>query len=616
MKYRNTIKTIAILALMLVAMLPNSTTSANTDKGYLLIFEQKDGTYKTFDNLVYKTSNNYLLVKAKSTAKALGLKYQNGNGLNKGCKISLGSKQLTYTRNSKTYYYSSEGSIKKMLANYKQVLIASTNMVHYSTLSAFYGCSYFNTEQNEGYNSNGYKGVIVYSAKQKNPTLPNAGTLFGININASLYQHEYGGYSAPVISASFSIDDGAGNLKLNLSNVLDTYRKNKLPSDGVYGYGYCEENIIIEGINNKGEMVGKSDIKNKNFIVDFPGAQTLKISGKIKNLNIGFTPEKPIVITDSITYLPKDIDWLSPDGCTRKYFVLPPYTVFNFYNWITQVAYTHNFNVLEKNQESNEFNSSYQLLSIIFFTAPEPFIAGEGFGIQFKIWDKTIDNPNVLVYDSTINSQSKNYETELNKMIKALKKVGLNKYFNNTIMKSKMIIKVKDGVPTGGHTGITVEPDDTNLDDQFDYYVHLHEMTHYYEGQRYHYGFNIKAWAEGNAMTLAEKAMNEMNINTESFYTFNRPVSHLINANKNNFEDYYLSISGDDAYIIGYNFTKFLNNTYGDDTVYRILENVYKKDIPAYDAKKTKYDQLFADCIKEATSKDVFDRFVEEYKSK
>ncbi|NLO09116.1 MAG: hypothetical protein GX129_04515 [Clostridiales bacterium] len=615
MKYRNVIKIIAIFILIALAWFPNRTKAANSDKGYLLIFEDKDGTYNTFDNLVYETSDNELLVKAKPTAKALGLKYQNGNGTKKGCKISLGNKQLAFTRNSKTYYYSTTTSNKKKTANYKQSFIASTNMIHYSTLSTFYGCSYFNTEKVQGYYSNGYKGVIVYSAKQKTPTLPNSDIMFGIKVKASSYQHNYESYKPQVIKASVSIVSGADKLKLDLSNVLETYRKNKLPSDGVYGYGSCDENITIEGVNNKGEVVGKSNIRERNFMVDFPGAQTLIISGKIKNLHIGFTPEKPIVITDTITHDPKDIDWLSADGCSRKYFVLPPYTVFNFYNWITQVAYTHDYKILGNNMEPNDFNSAYQLLSVIFFTSPETFITGEGFGIQFKIWEKTIDNPKLLVYDSYSNSQSYNYESELNRIMDGLKNAGLYKYFNKNIFDSKVIIKVQDGVPTGGNRGVTVEPEYTDLDGPYDYYVHFHELTHFYEGQLYHYGFSIQAWTEGNSLTLSEKVMKSMNINTDDIYAFRRNVVPLIERNKQNFEDYYLTVSGDESYIIGYYFTKYLNETYGDDTVYRILENVYKKNIPTNVAQSSILDKQFADCIKAATSEDVFDRFVKEYQS-
>jgi len=337
MKYKDIIKKICFLLLITLALLPYRAASASENKEYLIIFEQQDGTYKTFDNLVYKTSDNTLLVKAKSTAKALGLTYQNVSGSKKGCIVSSGNKQLIFTRNSKTYYYSTGKTTKKLSAEYKQSLIDSTNMIHYKTLSAFYGCSYFNTENDLDYYSRGYKGVIVYSEKKKNPDLPDASVIFGINVKP--YVTKVVEDTISVVRASVSVPKGTGNLKLYLSEVLEAYEKINLPSDGIYGYGYCEGKITIKGLNEKGKVVGEMKIKEKNFLIDFYGAKSLIVSGNIKNLVIGFTPEKPVMITDTVTYQPKDISWLSPDGYARKYFVIPPYTAFNFYNWITQVPY-------------------------------------------------------------------------------------------------------------------------------------------------------------------------------------------------------------------------------------------------------------------------------------
>lgn len=605
---------IALMMLIVlgVSLLPVHQIHAATSKKYLVVVREYDGTYKGYDDLIYETKDKNLLIKAKPIAEALGLTYKEGNGNKKSYTIANGINKLAFTSNSKKYVFYKGKIASKRTAPYKASYIKSYEMIHYTALSDLINCSYYASNKAPQYINYGYSGVIIYDYYNLNPKLPEASEVFETSVKPEIMATSS---SAAMILASFSIKDGPSELTLDLSEVLDTYKKKSLPYDGVYGYGNCDGVINIQAVDGSGITLGTIATTGKEFMVDFPGAQKLIVTGEVKNLMISFTPVKPIIITDTVLFATSEINWLSPDGNARQYFILPPYTQFNFYNYVVQTAYSTYRQSLEYgNTEPEEFSSGYQMLALIFYRDINEFRAATDCGVEFRIVEKVINRSNVLVYDTKDNKEADNYEAELLRMREGLKTAGLNKYFPSTAWDKTLTIKIKNGVEYGGPDDVSIQPGDTDLNETYDYVVHLHEMTHFYEQQIHGYGIFVTAWAEGNAISLSKLALKTMKIDENGVYNqYNTNWSFLTEADKTDFEKFYLTVKGWNAYITGYHFNCYLRENYGDDVIYRILQKASSTDLPYNKGKSDAWSKQFAECIKAETSQNVFSDFIKKY---
>lgn len=389
-----------------------------------------------------------------------------------------------------------------------------------------------------------------------------------------------------------------------------------LPYDGVYGYGSCETAVTIQGIDKNGSSVGEIKTNGKEFLINFPGAVKLNISGDKHNLLIDFTPVKPIVITTATKLAFNQISWLYPtDGFARQYFVLSEYMKFSLEN--VTFPYTLTRKMLDSgNTDIPDYSSSYQRITAVFKGTREEMASSFRF-IDVKGTSQIIDNSLVIFNTNGSAVLPSNYETELINMITKLNSVGVNNYFPSKNFESKLVLKLPDGLINSDYSYITVDPSILDLNHFLNYYTHLHEMTHFYEAKQLHYGFQFAAWNEGNAITLAKKTLAALNKTTtdslgvdyfNSLYATN--YSFLTQDNKNNFESYYLNATGANATLIGYHFTNFLQEYYGSDVVYRILQKVYAAKIPTNTTRNSVYDKQFTDCIKSVTSPNVFQLFV------
>jgi hypothetical protein len=228
-------------------------------------------------------------------------------------------------------------------------------------------------------------------------------------------------------------------------------------------------------------------------------------------------------------------------------------------------------------------------------------------------------NNSLVVFSDTGNAVlATDYEKQLTTMITSLNSCGLNVYYPSTNWNRQLVMKLNDNTANTAYSYIMVDAYTLNLDHYYDYYAHLHEMAHFYEATQQHYGFRFAAWTDGNATNLAKDAMDKMSVNyrdkngydlIDQMYQTN--YSFLTQDNKNNFEAYYLNATGWEATLIGYHFTDFLQDVYGSDVVYRILDKVYAANIPENYGRNSTYDKQFTDCIKAVTYQNVFQLFVD-----
>lgn len=164
---------------MLISLVAVPDMAKAATKSYLVLIETKKGKWIAYEDLAY-TSGDYLMVKAYSVSKVLGLTYKNNN---KTLTIQNGKKKLTLTKNSKNYEYNNGSSTSKKTAKYKtyaaKIVKKSTYVVHYSVLENLVSSSYFKGSDKTAYK--GYSGVICYSTVGKITSLPNINNVVDTN---------------------------------------------------------------------------------------------------------------------------------------------------------------------------------------------------------------------------------------------------------------------------------------------------------------------------------------------------------------------------------------------------------------------------------------------------
>lgn len=609
---------------------------------YLILVGQADGSYKAYKDIAIKYKNN-VMVKAKPFAEALGLSYKNSTGYSRGwqkngCTLSLGQDKNIYFRNKKTYYFydynssTNKGKNIEYTAKYKHVVYKNNNIIHCATVGNLLNYKYYDVSKIQSYHSLGYRGVLVYNQYSKITKLPDISSVTNLKAN----DNSGGNPAAPLkvtikpvtsndsidakikhIEATFTLAQTDKAQMLDLSEVLTAYSNYGLPSDGIYGYGNCDTAITIQGVDKNGYSVGEVKTTGSEFMIDFPKAVKLLITGSIKNLILDFTPVKPILISSNTQLLFNQIGWLFPsDGFARQYFVISEYM--SFYPVGSSYTYSLSRKLLDSNcKDDPSYANSYQRITLVL-KSPYTELFSSYCYINVQKYYTGINNAWVVFADTGNHVLAADYENKLIGMITYLSSVGLKTYLPSKNWNRQLVMKLPDNTKNTAYSYITIEPSALNLDHFYDYYLHLHEMVHYYEATQTHYGFRFESWTEGNATHLAIKTMDRMGIEHkdangkdyfETLYATN--FSFLTQNDKNNFEAYYLNASGIYATLIGYHFTEFLQDMYGEDVIYRIMEKVYAANIPTSAGRNSTYDKQFTDCIKAVTSQNVFQNFVE-----
>ncbi len=170
-----------IIAGLLAGILPctrKEAAAAAGTKGYLLLVEEKDGTWSEYGGCIEVKGKNKLMVSASETAEKIGIIYKKKNS--KAFTIGNGKKKNTYTKNSTAYqYYNGSKNVAKK-SSYKAYVstVNKTNMVEYGTLATLVSVKLYSGEKAGDYQKAGYSGVLCFSKYHKITELPamEAGT--------------------------------------------------------------------------------------------------------------------------------------------------------------------------------------------------------------------------------------------------------------------------------------------------------------------------------------------------------------------------------------------------------------------------------------------------------
>lgn len=193
------IKSLFIIILALITLLPSFHANAATKKYGMLIADQ-NGIY-TFYDLNYtdgkagiETSRegNIMIPLWKTTKLMPDLSYSYNSKTKKATVTNtLSGKKIVFTMNSKSYYYYSSpkatGINKSMAYPMYKSTTSSSIMVHMSSLkwvmNSTTGYMFYKTAdmQRGGYDTSSYSGLIVYNPYQQITGIPKATSVNGIS---------------------------------------------------------------------------------------------------------------------------------------------------------------------------------------------------------------------------------------------------------------------------------------------------------------------------------------------------------------------------------------------------------------------------------------------------
>lgn len=159
-------KALAIILVILLCFIDsgiymNKVLANNSDR-YLVLVEQKNGSWKEYTGIIELSDNGYLMIKAKRIAKALGYTYnKNDNGTFEVKKEN--EIYNTYHKNDKEYIYSDgiEGITKLSPEKAYNSKLSEYNLCQVSTLGTlvYYKC--FSSIGIADYSS--FDGIICFS---------------------------------------------------------------------------------------------------------------------------------------------------------------------------------------------------------------------------------------------------------------------------------------------------------------------------------------------------------------------------------------------------------------------------------------------------------------------
>lgn len=159
-------RTLAILWIILLCLISISINKkeayADGDNKYLVLIQQKNGSWKEYVNCIEISQDGYLMIRAKQIAKALGFTYKKNSDGSFVIKKKA-SCYNRYTKNTKEFVYT-DGvvDVKKKAASKAYTSKQSKyNLCQIGSLNTLVNYKYFDGVAVKAYSS--YKGVVCFS---------------------------------------------------------------------------------------------------------------------------------------------------------------------------------------------------------------------------------------------------------------------------------------------------------------------------------------------------------------------------------------------------------------------------------------------------------------------
>lgn len=170
MQKRTTRRDIRFIALILIALTmlnlltPWKVQAANTNR-YLVLVQNRDNTWTAYDNLIEKSIQGKLMIKAAPIAAVLRFSYIVNDDTH--FTIQRGAYRYnTYTYGTTKYRFQHSSSsylTKKATQAPYYSLDSSYNLCHFYSLSNLINCQYYPGSKVQDYKNQGYTSIICYS---------------------------------------------------------------------------------------------------------------------------------------------------------------------------------------------------------------------------------------------------------------------------------------------------------------------------------------------------------------------------------------------------------------------------------------------------------------------
>ncbi len=161
---------LTVLMFFLTYMCANqSKIFASTINNYMVLVQQKDGSWKEYKNIIEKSSSGSLMIKAKNISSALSFAYYKTKRGNFGIKRSS-TRYISYKINSKDFTYTN--GLEKLTGVASNVAyiskISKNNLCSLTTLNTLVYYKYFSSSNTKNYLD--YNGVICISKYKEIPS--------------------------------------------------------------------------------------------------------------------------------------------------------------------------------------------------------------------------------------------------------------------------------------------------------------------------------------------------------------------------------------------------------------------------------------------------------------
>ena len=380
------------------------------------------------------------------------------------------------------------------------------------------------------------------------------------------------------------------------------------PWEGLYGIGWTEGETILRGYDRDGKVTGIRKVDG-DFVFALPGAVTLGVSGG-SGTRLNMVPYEPLILTG-----PGDLP-LSADmfrtGKDGKPFTLIV-QAFPYSN--REMIMPEHLNILSFSEQDPfaplEGASDHYILSL--YEAGTPYLMDqigqitlrfhqmetiyEGDGMSFMVspaitgWDKTLpEDVHDLFLAEKEFMEGVFYPagTELYPVVYVLNggypcAYTLNRPVAYVILDSSCVSVKKEG------------------------YIYTHETVHAIDYSIPHMDeLAPPAWWEGRAEYICLKVCKQLKLKNNNTYPARCNWSFLTPEDKADFYRYfYESTNRETAYPVGYYFVKYLCDTYGEEVLGKIMENISNAQ-----PRTGREMEIFKECVTSVTDPDVFQNFV------
>lgn len=378
--------------------------------------------------------------------------------------------------------------------------------------------------------------------------------------------------------------------------------------EGLYGVGWTEGETILRGYDKDGKVTGVRKV-NGDFVFALPGAMTLGVSGG-SGTHLNIVPYEPVIITGPGDYPLSAEKFRTGEKCkpfmlivleypySNREMIMPEYMNIFFFNQMDAFA-------------PLEGASEHYILS--YYEAGTPYLMDQinQCTLRYHRMETIFENDEItFMVSPAIQGRDPTLAEDTWELFKAEKEFMEGTYYPAGAKLYPVVYQL-NGQYTCAYTlnrPISyVILDDKSLSVKKDGYVYAHETVHAIDYSFPHMEeLAPQTWWEGRAEYISLNLCKKLKLKNNNGYPKRYNWSFLTAEDKADFyRFFYESTSRETEYCVGYYFVKYLCDTYGEDILAKIMDNIIHAQ-PRIGQEM----EIFKECVTSVTDPDVFQNFV------